>query len=137
MEFMVVYIDEQGNTIVTPPLREARKNNFVSKLEEKKTEYVIKECPDTLYHCPKVVFDLQKIEEARKAVEEGRDLPGILYTCGDADKIAKKNSVVKVKCSNGERNAFVITIWKATYDQVIEYKKKIGYKHLSPIIGKV
>ena len=137
MEFIVIYTDKDGKDIATNPLREARKNDLVNKLEAENIEYVIKECPDTLYHCPRVVFDLQKIDEARKAVKENKELPGILYTCGDAEKIAKKNNVVTIKCSNGKKNAYVIDIWKATFDQVIAYKKKIGYRHLAPVIGKV
>ena len=100
MEYMVVYKDTEGNTVSTKPLREKAKDAFISTLN---CEYTIKECPDTIYNCPKVVFDLQKLKDARRAIAEGKDLPGVIYTCGDKDKIAKRKDLVDVQCTNGIR----------------------------------
>lgn len=134
MEYMVIYKDADGNTVSTKPLREKAKNAFISTLD---CEYAIKECADTLYNCPKVIFDLQKLEEARKAVKEGKDLPGVIYTCGDINKIAKRKDIVKVQCTNGTRTGIVVDIWKATFDEIVEYKAKIHYAHLSMVVEKV
>ena len=134
MEYMVIYEDEHGQLMSTKQMREKQKNDFIKTLT---CNYEVKECPDRLWNCPLVVFDLQKIEEARKAVSQGKNIPGVIYICGDKDKIAKRNSVVKVQCTNGVRVGFVIHIWKATFDEIVAYKEKIKYPHLSMIVGKL
>lgn len=138
MEFIVVYKDQEGRNTATKPMREETKNRFIAHLENQGVEIdMIKECPDTLWHCPRVVFDLQKIEEARKAIAEGKDLPGVIYTCGDKDNICKRKDIVKVQCTNGVRVAVVVDIWKATFGEIVEYKRRIGYRHLSMVIDKI
>ena len=89
------------------------------------------------YNCVVFVFDLQLVEKAKKAFEEGIHLNG-MYTFGDPQKIAIKEGVYEVCCTDGtEKLAFAIGFHEWTYDEVIEFKNSIGYKHLGIVIRKI
>jgi len=84
-----------------------------------------------------VVFDIQLIPAAKKAVKERKQIKG-LYTFGDPQRIAVKDSACKVECTTTDKRiGYVVAIYSATTEQVIKFKKMIGYDHLGIIIEKV
>ena len=90
------------------------------------------------YHCPVMVFDLRKVEEAKKAFKEHKHIDGVMYTFGDPEKIVVGESAYKVLCTNGdERTGFPVGVHKWTFDEVINFKRSIGYEHLGLVIRKI
>jgi len=136
MEYVIVY-EEYGTRVVTQQLREPTKNAVVQTLEQKGVKYSVQQRQDQIYHCAKIIFDIQQIEAAKKAFDQNKDIKGITYTFGDPNKVAKAGSLVEVQCINGKKIGYVVGIWKATFDQITEFKKQIGYKKLSCVIRTV
>ena len=107
-------------------LKDSEGRNFVNAKDLKK------------YHCPVVVFDLQKVEEAKKAFKNGKNIDGVMYTFGDPKKIVVGEGAYRVKCTNGDKSiGFPVGIHKWTFDQVIAFKHGIGYAHLGLIVEKI
>ena len=89
------------------------------------------------YHCPVIVFDLQKVKAAKEAFRQHKRIDG-MYIFGDPKKIVVGEGAYEVECTNGDKRiGFPVGVHKWTFDQVINYKQKIGYDHLGLILGKV
>lgn len=137
MEYQIIFKDNEGYNIATPVMCEQAKDVYVDMLRQNGFQYDVLERPDKRWHLAKVVFDLQLIPAARKAIKEGKDMKG-LYTFGDPDKTAKENSAVIVECTTGEKKvAYVVGIWLATAKEITSFKVKIGYPKLGLVCGKI
>lgn len=137
MEYQVLFKDDEGRDLATPTMNEQAKDVYIEMLKNNGIEYDIVERDDKRWHCARVVFDIQLIEAARKAIKEGKDLYG-LYTFGDPNEIAKKNKIVEVECTDGRlKNAYVIDIWLATAEEIKEFKARIKYPKLGIVKKEV
>ena len=88
------------------------------------------------YRCPKIVYDIQLVDEARKACKEGKEMDG-LYTFGDPTEKAIKDTLGRFKRVDGVvKVGYIVDVWSATADEIAAFKTKIGYKHLGLYIGK-
>lgn len=90
------------------------------------------------YNCPVFVFDLQKVDIAKKAFKTGNNIDGVMYTFGDPKEIVDSEGAYSVECTNGDKRiGFPVGIHKWTFDEVIRFKQRIGYAHLGLVIAKV
>ena len=106
-------------------LKDDEGRNFVNVKDMKK------------YHCPVFVFDLKLVEPAKKAFKMGERIDG-MYTFGDPQKLVASESTYEVQLTNGDKKpGFPVGVHKWTFDQVIEFKRSIGYKHLGLVIRKI
>lgn len=135
--YQILYSREDGTNFVQECHSTDSKNRFLEILNNSGIEYTVVERDPKKWALAKVVFDLQLIDAAKKAVKENEDLYG-LYTFGDPNKITKKDKVAKVKCTDGKiKNAYVVDVCLATAEEIAEFKKKIGYTHLGLVVGEV
>ena len=89
------------------------------------------------YNCPVFVFDLQKVDVAKKAFKDGKHIDG-MYTFGDPKMLVVNESAYRIECTNGDKRiGFPVGVHKWTFDQVIAFKQEIGYAHLGLVIEKV
>ena len=136
MMYQVEFVKD-GRRFATPTITESQKNVFIQELGLKEDDYTILERPDKLWHCAKVVFDLQLIDAAKKAAKEKKDMAG-LYTFGDPECLAKIDEAVKVQCTDGRiKNAYVVGIWLATAQEIHAFKDRIGYKKLGIVTKQI
>jgi hypothetical protein len=140
MAFQVIFNERN---IASPVMEDSCRKDYLNALDNAGVKYTVFDRNEKLWHCAKVVFDVQLIESARKAIAEDKPMYG-LYTFGDPNEIAEKDKVVKVECLDSQdkitkriRNAYVVDVWKATAAQIISFKKSINVEHLSPVVGKV
>jgi len=138
MMYQVEFVKD-GRRFATPTITETQKDVFIQGLGLKEDEYTVLERPDKKWHCVKVVFDMQKIEDGLTAVANGTDGDkNWIYTFGDPTEEANVMDAVKVQCTNGDiRTAFVVGVWLATADEIKAFKLKIGYKKLGVVIKKI
>ena len=138
--FHVLYKDDEKRNIVAklPGVKcmsEAEAHPFVLSLNR---DHTIFEREDDKWHLAKVVFDIQKVEEAKVAIKAGKDLPGIIFTYADPKELSKEGKIAKVKNINGTvKYAYVVHIWKATTDEVKAFKESIKYPKLGIVIGTI
>jgi len=142
MMYQVVFT-QNGHEMATPPISEEHKNLFIEGLGLKENEYHLVERPgEKLWHCPMCVFDLQLIDAAKKAIKKGEDMDGI-YTFGDEKCIAKEDHVVKVECMDIHTNkltvkyAYVVHVWKATAQEIRDFKARKNIKKIRLVVGTV
>lgn len=130
MAFQCIFKDDDGRNIASPVIDEQNRKTYLEMLDNNNISYEILEREEKRWHCTRVVFDIQLIEAARKAIKEGKDMYG-LYTFGDPDEIAKKDKIVEVQCTDGRlKNAYVVDIWLATADEIKAFKDRIKYPKL-------
>lgn len=135
MEYKVMFKDEEGRNIVTPVMSEEDKNSYVKSLNG--IDHIVINCNDKRWQLAGVVFDIQLIPAARKAVKERKQIKG-MYTFGDPKKVSEKNSIVEVECTNAElRIGYVVAVFRATTEEVKAFKEKIGYSHLGLVKRKL
>jgi len=133
MEFTVIFKDNEGrDTVVKDPfVSETAAKQFVKRLVQSglKAEYISRE--PKKWQLAKVVFDLQKVKEAKRAIAAGKDLPGVIYTFGDAGKYAVIDKLVDVECFGGHvKTAYCVDLVYMTAEEINAFKAKIGYEHL-------
>lgn len=137
MEYQIIFKDNEGYNIATPVMCEQAKNAYIEMLKQNGFQYDVMERPDKKWHLAKVVFDLQLIPAAKKAIKEGKDMKG-LYTFGDPKELAKENSAIKVECTTAEKKvAYVVGVWLATAEEIKSFKAKIGYPKLGLVTEKI
>lgn len=137
MAFQCIFKDDDGRNIASPVIDEQNRKTYLEMLDNNNISYEILEREEKRWHCVRVVFDIQLIEAARKAIKEGKDLYG-LYTFGDPNEIAKKDKIVEVKCTDGRlKNAYVIDIWYATANEIKAFKARIKYPKLGIVKKEV
>jgi hypothetical protein len=137
MNYQVMFKDDEGRNIASPIMGEHAKNVYVETLEKNNIKYDVVGRDQKKWHCARVVFDLQLIDAAKKAIKENKEANGV-YTFGDPDCLAEEDEVVKVECTDGRvKNAYVVGIWLATADEIKNFKAHIGYKKLGIVIKKI
>lgn len=137
MEYQIIFRDEEGYDIATPVMCEQAKDAYIEMLSQNGFKYDVMERPDKKWQSAKVVFDLQLIPAAKKAVKNNEQMKG-LYTFGDPNKIAKENSAVMVECTTGEKKvAYVVGLWMATAEEIKAFKAEIGYSKLGLVIKEI
>ena len=138
--FQVLHRDSEKRNVVTKLpgvkcLAEAEAHPFVLSING---DYKIFERKDDKWHLPKIIFDIQKVEEAKAAIKAGKELPGIIWTYGDQYEFAEEDELVKVRNLNGTiKIGYVVYVWRATSEEVKAFKDAIGYSKLGIVIGKV
>lgn len=137
MEYQIIFRDEEGYDIATPVMCEQAKDAYIEMLSQNGFKYDVMERPDKKWQSAKVVFDLQLIPAAKKAIKDKTNMKG-LYTFGDPNKIAKENSAVMVECTTGEKKvAYVVGLWMATAEEIKAFKAEIGYSKLGLVIKEI
>ena len=137
MDYQVIFRDEEGHDIASPIMEEQAKSIYVEMLKKNNIKYDIVERDPKKWHCARVVFDLQLIDTAKKAIKENKDADGV-YTFGDPDCLAEEDKVVKVECTDGRvKNAYVVGIWLASATEIKNFKTRIGYKKLGIVVKKI
>ena len=137
MEYQVIFKDEEGRNVCSPVMNELSKKSYIKMLKANGFEYSVLPREEKKWQSAKVVFDLQLIPAAKKAIKNCSQMKG-LYTFGDPNKIAKEDSPVMVECTNGERKiAYVVGLWLATANEIKTFKETIGYKKLGLVVGNI
>ena len=135
--FQVLYKGDNDANFVLSFHNTTAKDNFTKTLDRAGIEYQVLTKEDKKWHCAKVVFDLQLVEKAKKAVAKGEEMKGV-YTFGDDKEIVTKDGAYLVECTNAERKiGYAVGVWKATANEIKAFKDKIGYKHLGMVISKI
>ena len=136
--FQILFKDAEGcNVLMRDKMTEEMADVTIQRLSNSGISAVIVNATEKQWHLAKVVFDLQLIPAAKKAIKEGKDMKG-LYTFGDPKELAKENSAVKVECTTAEKKvAFVVGVWLATAEEIKSFKAKIGYPKLGLVVEKI
>lgn len=136
--FQILFKDNNGcDVLMQDRMTEEMANDIVQALSNSGISAIKVNATEKKWHLAKVVFDLQLIPAAKKAIKEGKDVKG-LYTFGDPKEIAKEGNAVKVECTTSEKKvAFVVDVWKATTEEIQFFKAKIGYPKLGLVVEKV
>lgn len=136
--FQILIKDAEGcNILMRDKMTEEMADVTIQRLSNSGISAVKVNATEKKWHLAKVVFDLQLIQAAKKAIKEGKDMKG-LYTFGDPKEIAKENSAVKVECTTAEKKvAFVVGVWLATAEEIKSFKAKIGYPKLGLVCEKI
>lgn len=136
--FQILFKDDNGcNVLMQDRMTEEMADVTIQRLSNSGINAVKVNATEKKWHLAKVVFDLQLIPAAKKAIKEGRDMKG-LYTFGDPKELAKENSAVEVECTTAEKKvAFVVGIWLATAEEIKSFKAKIGYPKLGLVIKEI
>jgi len=136
--FQILFKDSEGrNVLMRDRMTEEMADVTIQRLSNSGISAVKVNAAEKKWQLAKVVFDLQMIPAAKKAIKEGKDIKG-LYTFGDPDKTAKDNSAVMVECTTGEKKvAYVVGLWMATTEEIKSFKAKIGYPKLGLVIKEI
>lgn len=136
--FQILFKDAEGHDVLMrDQMTEEMADITIQRLSNSGISAVKVSVTEKKWHLAKVVFDLQLVPSAKKAIKNGTEMKGI-YTFGDPDKIAKENSAVVVECTTAEKKvAYVVGLWQATTEEIKAFKNKIGYSKLGLVVGKV
>ena len=136
--FQILFKDNNGcNVLMRDKMTEEMADVTIQRLSNSGISAVKVNATEKKWHLAKVVFDLQMIPAAKKAIKEGKDMKG-LYTFGDPKELAKENSAVKVECTTAEKKvAYVVGVWLATAEEIKSFKAKIGYPKLGLVTEKI
>jgi len=126
-----------GRDWATPLMSESSKKAYIEGLAAAGIEYTELQRPEKKWQCGLMVFDLQKVDAAKKAVRENRwkEMKDI-YTFGDEKEIVKTDTAFWVQCQDEQKIAYAVGVWKATAAEIKTFKAEIGYKRLGPVIRK-
>jgi len=136
--FQILFKDDEGrDVLMMDKMTEKMADITIQRLSNSGIRAVKVNAAEKKYHLAKVVFDLQLISAAKKAIKNGTEMKGV-YTFGDPDKIAKEDSAVVVECTTGKKKvAYVVCLWMATAEEIKAFKSKIGYSKLGLCCGKI
>ena len=135
--FQVLYKGENNANFVLPFHNVTAKDDFVKTLDRAGIKYTVLTKEEKKWHCAKVVFDLQLVEAAKKAVKTGKEMKG-LYTFGDDKELVTNEGAYLVECTDSRQKiGYAVGVWKATADEIKAFKDKIGYQHLGMVIAKI
>jgi len=136
--FQILFKDNNGcDVLMQDRMTEEMANAIVQALSNSGISAIKVNAAEKKWHLAKVVFDLQLIPAAKKAIKEGKTMKG-LYTFGDPKEIAKEGNAVKVECTTAEKKiAYVVGIWLATAEEIKLFKVKIGYPKLGLVAEKI
>ena len=116
MTYQVLYTINKAS-FASKPMIESQAKMFVERLNNSGIEAQLVEREDRKYRCPKVIFDIQLLEKARKACKEKRNIDG-LYTFGDPTDTSEKDTIGKFRLRDGsQKNGYIVDVWKATAER--------------------
>ncbi len=136
--FQILFKDAEGyDVLMSDQMTEEMADITVQRLSNSGISAVKVKAAEKKWPLAKVVFDLQLIPSAKKAIKNGTEMKGV-YTFGDPDKIAKEDSAVVVECTTAEKKvAYVVGLWQATAEEIKAFKTRIGYSKLGLVVKKV
>ena len=132
MSFRVLYKDAEGGRNCTQIFEtEEAKNAFCQTLTKAGIECNVQTAEAKRWHVVQVALNHDDIEDIISGKKHA-------YSFGDQYEVAKEKDIVKVRCVDGRvKIGTAISVWKATAQEIQEFKASIGYEHLGLVLEKI